>query len=499
LTFSMLSAATKPSSAAGRDYRFGPFLLMPAQRCLLNGVDEVRLNKRAFDLLVMLVQRAGSVISHDELIAQVWSSTVVEEVNLRVHISSLRSVLREGGEQQRYIDNIPGQGYCFVAPVVVYDEQALELELSPAPLLGRDADIARLATDVPQRRFISIVGTGGIGKTALARAVGAQLAAQASYRLCRIDLGALADGTTALGALARSVGVPQIADADVVSALARGQANRPLLVVLDSCEYRLQEAAALADALLEVPRLSLLTTSREPLLAHGETIFRPAPLALPAIRPGMGAAEVLAAPAVALFVQSALAHDRRFVLRDENAAALASLCQQLDGLPLAIALSAELIASFGVDELLAKRHDRFCTLVADAALRPPRHRTLWASLEWSYQRMSLQEQIVLRRLSVFRRNFSFADAMLAIRCARLSTAAILDILMALVAKSLISVVPGLQGTQYRLLNTTRTYAFEKLCAAGEQGGRAVDDGPSSRIGLLTSDMRIAGHELVFAP
>ena len=486
-------AATQASSAAVRDYRFGSFLLMPAQRRLLHLTEQVRLSKRAFDLLVALVERAGTVISHNELIARAWPGTVVEEVNLRVHISALRGVLRKGGDPQRYIDNIPGQGYCFVARVASYDEQLVEPQ-SSLPLLGRDADIARLYADVQSLRFISIVGTGGMGKTALAHAVSARLAARDAQRVYQVDLGALDEGATVLGALARAACVPQ--SADVVTTLAYGGSRRPLLVVLDSCEYRLQEVAALAEILLDqVPRLSLLTTSREPLLAHGETIYRPAPLAVPHIHPGMTAADVADAPAVALFVQRALACDSKFVLRDENVATLAALCQRLDGLPLAIALAAELTVAFGIDELLVRRFDRFCMVMVDAALRPPRHHTLWSSLEWSYQRLPLREQLVLRRLAVFRRSFSIADATAAMRCERLSASAVLDILMALVAKSLISVEPEEQGTLYRLLNTTRVFALEKRCIANEHAGL---DATSLRAVSAASGLVGASPELVSA-
>lgn len=453
MTASIPATATQPSSTAGREYRFGAFVLMPDQRRLLSDGAQVRLTRRAFDLLVTLVEGAGRVISHHQLIASAWPNSVVEEVNLRVHISALRTALRRGGGVDRHIDNIPGQGYCFVAPVTVRHPSAQALP--PLALVGRDSECARLVADLRVKRFISLVGTGGVGKTALAGAVAAELAGQDGVRVHRVDLSVLDDGDTPQAALARTAGL------SLAGALEPG----PVLVVLDHCEYRLHEAAALAEALLErFPRLMLLASSREPLLAEGETLFRPSPLTLP--QPEQPAAEALTAPALALFMRSARANAPDLVLGDDDVADLAVLCRHLDGLPLALELYAGLVGSLGVRAVA-----RACpahALAAEPAPRPPRQHSLWASLGWSFQRLPLREQVVLRRLAAFRHAFSLGDAMRMVDGAQLSPSALLEILIALVAKSLISVAPGPQGTQYRLLNTTRSFAFEKLCAAGER-------------------------------
>jgi predicted ATPase/DNA-binding winged helix-turn-helix (wHTH) protein len=453
---------------AGCDYRFGPFLLMPGRRRLLRAGEELRLSTRAFALLVTLVERAGAVVPRQDLIARAWPGTVVEEVNLRVHISALRAALRTDGLAQRYIENVPGQGYCFVAPVNPHRAQAAGAEAARLPILGRDADIDRLAAELPRLRFVSLVGTGGVGKTALADAVAARLASQEGFRLCRADFALADDGSTPAAILADAAGLPRAEGADPLGALARHFDSLPLLVLFDHCEYRLQEAAALAEALLSrMPRAVLLACSREPLLADGETLYRPAPLGLPSPWPGSTAAEVLAAPSAALFQRCALQHDPGFTLSDVDAPALAALCIQLDGLPLAIALSAGLVTAFGVRELPSRRHERYAGLVDKPACLPRRQRTLPASLEWSYQRLPLREQIVLRHLAGFRHPFSLADAICAIRCSQLPPPVVLEIVMALVAKSFIGVEPGQWGTMYRLLNTTRVFALEKLRAAGE--------------------------------
>jgi predicted ATPase len=455
---------------------FGSFRLIPAQRMLLDDGEPLRLGSRAFDILVALVERAGETIPRDQLIARTWPDTVVEEGALRVHLAALRKALGDGRAGRRYIVNNPGRGYTFVAPVTREHTRADDAPADetgaannlPARLtriIGRDDTISGLAAQLSRRRFLTIVGPGGIGKTTVALAAAA--AVRASYKdgVWFVGLASLADPELVPNALAAALGVYP-SGANPLPALAAWSRDKQALIVLDNCEHVIDAATALAEMILKAaPRVSVLTTSREPLRAEGESLHRLAALDVPSASVDLATDEALRYSAVQLFNERAAAALDRFSLVDADVPAVLEICRRLDGIPLALELAAARVGVFSLRDLAAHLDDRFRLLTSGRRTALPRHQTLAAALDWSYQLLPEEERAVLCRLSVFASEFPL-EAAVAI-AANPGSSEIVDHVANLVSKSLIAADPRGEVAQYRLLDTTRLYALEKLKSSAE--------------------------------
>jgi len=466
---------------------FGSYRLVPSERALFNSEQPVRLSGRAFDLLLALLERPGEVLSKDELIARVWPRTCVEEGNLRVHIGALRKVLHDASGSL-YVENVVGRGYSFVAPVrrVVHHAppQYLPAGIAAAPsapgapplahgrIFGRGDALQQLAGQVLQRRLVTVAGPGGMGKTTVALAVAAsgQLAQSFAHGVFLVDLAPLTDGAQVSSALALALGMPAMSN-DPAAALAAHLHDMHALLVFDNCEHVIDSVASLVERLLrQTPRVHVLATSREPLRADAEWVHRLPPLALPPPLPAAaaaGLAELAATPAVQLFVERATAGMDSFRLGTDNAAAVADICRRLDGIPLAIELAAGRAEFFGVHGLAERLEDCFSVLTRGRRTALPRHQTLRATLDWSYDMLSPAEQATLRRFAIFRAPFTLDCAAGVVQCVEISAADVLDCIANLAAKSLISADTGGEVAHYRLLGTTRAYALDKLRASGE--------------------------------
>ncbi len=456
---------------------FGPFHLVPAQQLLLEGDQPVRLGSRALDILIALVENAGELVSKDDLVARVWPGTFVEDANLRVHVAALRRALGDGHSGRRYIANVPGRGYRFVAPVIVEvdgAQPAAPAEHQPTRhlpaqlgrMVGRSDVVAALVAQLAERRFITIVGPGGIGKTTVALAAAHQLAGAYQDGAYFVDLAPLADASLLVSTLASALGLAIRSDSPLPS-LVGGLQDKEVLLVLDSCEHMIEAAAELAEAAFKgAPRLHVLATSREPLRVEGERVQRLPPLALPAASAGLTAAEALAYPAIQLFVERAAACLGGFELSDADAPIVAEICRRLDGMALAIELAAGRLDAFGVAGLAAVLDDRFRLLMRGRRTAMPRHQTLSATLDWSYELLAEPERLIFRRLAVFAGAFALAAASGVVGDEDLDAAEVVDGIAALVAKSLVAAEVGAK-VRYRLLDTTRAYARRKLEASGE--------------------------------
>ncbi|WP_223488192.1 ATP-binding protein [Pseudomonas sp. A-RE-19] len=449
--------------------RFGPYAFHLHQRLILDGVRPLRMGGRALDILQVLVERAGSVVSKEALIAHVWPTSVVEEINLRVHIAALRRALGDGENGQRYIVNIPQRGYSFIAPVQrdhagtpVLIERVHKLQHNlPArltPVIGRDSIIGSVVRQLPVRRLMTLVGPAGIGKTTVALRVAELLLQHYQDGVWVIDLTVIDDPSQLVDHVSRTL------ELDVG---AQVLAQRHALLVLDNCEHLLERCRAVVDDLLaSAPRLSILATSREPLQAAGETLLCLPALTVPPASVMYSVAEAMGYSAVQLFVSSARARQQGFALRQQDLKAVREICRRLDGLPLAIELAATQIDALALVGLQAQLDNCFQLLTQGRRTAVPRHQTLKAALDWSYERLSPLEQAVLQRLAVFKMAFTLDAAIGVISCAVLLPASLVKGGESLARKSLLSVEQGSGVTRYRFLNTTRTYALEKLDHSG---------------------------------
>ena len=457
-------------------WQFGAFTLMPAQRLLLDGNAPVRVGGRALDLLIVLVEAAGKVVGREELMASVWKKVVVDEGSLRVHVASLRRALGDDGDTRRYIVNVPGRGYSFVGEVLPLAPAVLTETLSRPdegrghlpPLLvqvvGRDDAIREVGCMVATHGLVTVVGAGGVGKTTVALAAAARLAAGYRDGARFVDLAPLADARQLANVWANAIDPAlAVSDARELGALL---ADRQLLIVLDNCEHVVQAAAMAAEAVLAAaPGVHILATSREPLRATAEWVIRLASLDLPPASGQLTVQEATQFAAVRLFMQRTAASIAGFTLTDDDVPHVIEICWRLDGIPLALELAAGRVAQLGLRGLSARLENRFAVLTKGRRTALPRQQTLRAAIDWSYELLPEDQRAVLRRLSIFPGAFSFDSAVSV--CEDGLSVDTCDAIEELVQKSLITIDSGAEIARFRLLEVTRAYAFEKLKGDGE--------------------------------
>lgn len=456
---------------------FGPYRVHPRQRLVLEAGQPLRLGRRAVEILLVLLEHAGNVVSKHELMARVWPKSVVEDTNLRVHVAALRKALGDGQSGQRYIITVAQRGYSFVAPVSL--EPVEQLARIPHPslahnlpprrtrLIGRQGLVENLVAQLPRKRFITLVGAGGIGKTTVALRVAERLIGHYRDGAYLLDLASLNDPCMIAPNLCALLDLP-LHEGDPLDAITRRLKERHLLLVIDNCEHLIDAIAQLSETLLRgAPHLHILATSREGLRAEGEHVQHLDSLAFPPREMPIKGYPALEFPALQLFAERAMASHDSFELTDQDIPLVVDICRRLDGIPLAIELAAGQIGVFGLEALHRQLQDSVALLHNDTNVAAPRQQTLRATLDWSFALLTDCEQTCLRRLAVFMGSFNLASAAAVIVGQHIAPDQVLMSVSQLVAKSLLNVEVGDEEVRYRLLDTTRSYALEKLTEAGE--------------------------------
>lgn len=486
-------------------YRFGnapAYELNTRERCLLADGTVVPLGSRALDILVVLVERAGTVVSRRDLVERVWPEKDVEENNLNVQVSALRKVLGAG-----LIATIPGRGYCFTPHAVANEasevgEQHLRfrtnLPASLTPLIGRERELVEIGKLTASHRLVTLIGPGGIGKTLLAQHLLKRAEGRFRHGVCFVDLSGLRDVADIPGAIASALQI-QPRPGVALAGLAAAMEPLEVLVMLDNAEVLLAGAAQVALALHESsPGLTLLVTSQAPLKLASEQVYRVGALALPDGH--LPPDQAMRYGAIELFVERARAADSRFELTEDAAAVVIDICRALEGLPLAIELAAWRAPALGVRHLADSLHEPLKLLAVPHLHVPKRFQTLRHALEWSYGLLDLREQIVLRRMSILVGSSDLA-LIQQVACddprdGPIDEWGVVDALSTLVERSLVAVVVASNATvRYRLLEAPKSFAREQLieCSELEKVSRRHGQAMSDRF-LKAFEERFSGRQ-----
>jgi predicted ATPase/DNA-binding winged helix-turn-helix (wHTH) protein len=462
---------------------FGRFSVLPHRRELLAEGQPLDLGGRAFDVLMALIEASGAVVSKDALMHRVWPNRVVEENSLQAQIAALR---RTFGADRDLIRTIAGRGYQFTGEIRTVsarpDAQASGgMPQPPSPpsrlptnlpepvseLIGRDAEVVEIVDLSASHRLVTLTGAGGIGKTRLGFEAARHLLPRFADGVWVIELAPLSDPELVPVAVATALGLELASGTASPLSIATALRSKQLMLVLDNCEHVVDAAARIAEALLRAnPAARVVATSRELLRVEGEWVYPVPPLAVPA-EGNPDSEDPLRYGAVRLFVERARAAAPHFSPDARVAAAIAGICRRLDGIPLAIELAAARVATFGIEGLAARLDDRFRLLAGGHRTAMPRHQTLRATLDWSYELLTEPERVVLRRLAVFAGGFTLQAASAVVTDGEIAASEVIDCLANLVAKSLVIADAGGATPRYRLLETTRAYLLEKLVQAGE--------------------------------
>jgi predicted ATPase/DNA-binding winged helix-turn-helix (wHTH) protein len=462
---------------------FGRFRLVPHRRELLADGRPIHLGGRTFDVLMALMERQGAIVGKDALIERVWPNRIVEESSLQVQISALRNAL---GADRDLIRTISGRGYQFTGElrtiVASPDTQTVARTAVPVPvpprpptnvpepvseLIGRELEFEEVLGLTAAHRLVTLTGAGGIGKTSLGLEVARHLLSEFVDGVWAIELAPLSDPGLVPATIATALGLDLGGDVASPDRVANALAATRLLLVLDNCEHLVGAAASMAEAVLRAnPAARVLATSREPLRAEGECLYRVPSLAVPT-EGSQDMEDPLRYGAVRLFVARARAAEPQFSPDEHAVAAIATICRHLDGIPLAIELAAARTNALGIEELAACLDNCFQLLTGGRRTALPRHQTLRATLDWSYQLLPEPERVVLRRLAIFAGGFTLQAASTIAAIDEIAGSNIVDCAANLVAKSLVAADLGGATGWYRLLETTRAYALEKLTQSGE--------------------------------
>jgi predicted ATPase/DNA-binding winged helix-turn-helix (wHTH) protein len=468
--------SSQPKDSVNNMINLGQTRVSLEQRELFKDGAALRVGARAFDILHLLIRCQGRLVTKDEILQSVWPQTVVEENNLQVHISALRKAL---GEDRDLIRTIPGRGY------VLLDEASPDsgdncaeypitrpMPINPSvagstPLIGREFLFNEVCQALSVCPLVTLTGPGGVGKTALATEVAHSFVATGSASVYVVSLAAVNGSGPMIEAVASVVGVNGPNDDAVPETLIHRLSEQTCLIVLDNCEHLIEAVADLAERLMHhCPGLTILATSREPLRIAHERSLRVPPLAVPEV--GADWRSILKTPSVQLLSSQMNALDGSFApplgraeadadLDTQSIELMAEVCRLLEGLPLALHMAAARACGLGLFELIASLGENLHLLSSGLRTAPSRHQSLQASLIWSLRLLDDDELAVLERLSQLHGRFTLDLACDAVQNRDLSRSRVLDCLVALALKSLLSVTAEGPFRFYAVPESTRAF------------------------------------------
>jgi len=456
-----------PAESRSNVFRFDRVVVEPRQRRVLVDGKVTPVAGRGLDLLLMLVERAGELVHKDEIFERVWPGLVVEEGNLQVQVSALRKLIGAAA-----IETVPGHGYRFVSKVETSQEDESHFDTRsnlPRPLTTFVGDENRLndcAQLLRKSRLLTVTGAGGLGKTRLSLEMAMACGSEFSDGTWFVDLSPITDPRLVSEAVALVVGVADQAAERLLEAVQRFMRHRHALLILDNCEHLLRGCAEVVGALLRAcSNLTVVATSREPLHLQGEAIFPLPALSLPPIHRDSTLKTMAGYESVRLFVERASAVNPNFRLTEANRDAVCEICARTEGIPLALELAAARVRALSVEAIAARLHDRFRLLKNADRTAASRHETLRATIDWSYGLLDEAEKRVFERLSVFAGGWTLAAAEVVGAGGSIDRDDVLDLHSRLVDKSLVCM--DVEGERYRMLETVRDYASERLEQLGE--------------------------------
>ncbi|SOE95686.1 Predicted ATPase [Burkholderia sp. D7] len=430
----------------------------------------LQIGARAFDILELLIQAQGKIVTKQQIMSYVWPNLIVEEGDIHVHLSALRKQL---GTDGRAIRTAPRRGYRLVPldDAVVHRGKKSAMTAAPpstgfeplpvcyTPLIGRETEIGEITSRLQDTPVVTLLGPGGAGKTHLAIEAARSMTADGRTDVCFLSLAPVRHPDQVLKAAAQALGIEPIDELLMLPKLLGAVAGHRILLVLDNCEHMLEEAARLAERLVQASaNLRVLSTSREPLRSRNETLHWVAPLRTPDV--DATPKEILASPSVEAFLAFAQSWTSDLTNESENVDMIASVCRRLDGLPLALELAAARARVFGVRHLEREvANDPFRTLIGGRRTAPVRQRTLLGMLDWSYQLLGELERVVLHRLAGISGHFHLGDAQIVAADDTVSNEDVTEAIAGLVSKCLVIRTPGREMDAYYLLGTTREYAL----------------------------------------
>lgn len=458
-------------------YRIGPFVLDATASVLTRGGSPVALGKRAVAVLSVLVRSPGTFVPKARILEAAWPGLVVQESNLAVQVLSIRRALAQAEGGESWLETLSRRGYRFTGPVAPVDGAPIAIGAGPAPtnlpepltsFVGREREQAEVAALLALHRLVTLIGAGGVGKTRLALRAAASAIADYADGVWLVELSSLTDPGLVPHAVGAVLGLKEEPHRRPLDTLVESLRAKRLLIVLDNAEHLIAACTALVETVLrQCPQVAWLVTSRERLAVPGEQCYLVPSLSLPDASAAATPESLAHADSVRLLCERARLHLPRFEITAANAASLAAICRRLDGLPLAIELAAARLRTIAANELDRRLDHRFSLLVGGGPTLPPRQQTLRTAIDWSHDLLDDAPRTLLARLSVFAGGFPLDAAERVCAGDGIEAGAVLDLIASLADKSLVVVEERAGAARYRLLESIRDYAAEKLEARGE--------------------------------